>query len=201
MSLFFPPVRWAARRWGPKSGQGPTPKQRAKGKFTTTVVAQASDGTKVSYWLVVVVVVVVVVVGMMGGIFHFFFFFLRSHQLVSLLFHCRRSQRSTAATRDVSWRRTSFCSRLFLRLNLSIPVPRLDQPLCLSLPRTDPTTLDADTETAKMVSEMGMLLATKADTLPGASRGGVLTPAAAFGAVAIDALNEVGVTFAIKSSL
>jgi len=51
-------------------------------------------------------------------------------------------------------------------------------------------------ETAKMVSEAGLTLALQRHSLP--RRGGVLTPASAFGNVLVDNLKNAGIRFAIK---
>jgi saccharopine dehydrogenase (NAD+, L-glutamate forming) len=50
-------------------------------------------------------------------------------------------------------------------------------------------------ETAKMVAESAICLATLRDRLPCGAKGGVLTPAAAFGAILIERLNLAGITF------
>ena len=54
------------------------------------------------------------------------------------------------------------------------------------------------TETAKMICEAGMALATQRTSLPGhALGGGFLTPAAAFGSILVDRLHAQGMTFRI----
>lgn len=42
---FFAPARWAVKRWGPKSGEGPSLTAQQNGWFSLTTTAKSLDGT------------------------------------------------------------------------------------------------------------------------------------------------------------